>query len=306
MVHMARTGVLEFVQRTRRQLHSSHRYEIARLDAAINSSVTTLTLEWAPSSDLRAGDILNIDLELMRVVSYNSGTRVATVVRGWLDSDAAAHDDAAEILINPRFSNIDVFDAMIDEIHSWGPDLYRVEADEFTLTSGTETVELPAGWVNCYGIIRAVRKFTSTYQDTTAWPDVDIRLTRSIAADWTEGASTSGLLVRLIDAVAEGTLMMTVAMPWTLTSVALTQDLVTDLKVPERYLDMLGMGVKLRLMQDGEWGRAARDVQDDSRRSEETPVGAMVQPLGFGFSVYRNRRQEEVNKLNAQHPIRWT
>lgn len=303
---MARTGIAEFVQRTRRQLHSSHRYEIARLDAAMDASQATLVLEWAPASVLQPGDILNVDLELMRVVSYVSGTRTATVVRGWLDSDAVTHADAAEVLINPRFSNLDVFDAMIDEIHSWGPDLYRVEADEFSVTSGTETIELPAAWAGCYGLIRAVRQFTSNYQDTTAWPDIDIRVIRSVAGSWVEGANTSGILVRLVDAVAEGTLMLTAALPWTLTGVTMSQDLVTDLKVPERYLDMLGMGVKLRLVQDGEWGRSARDVQDDFRRAEETPVGAQVQPLGFGFGIYRNRRQEEVHKLVAQHPIRWS
>jgi len=65
------------------------------------------------------------------------------------------------------------------------------------------------------------------------------------------------------------------------------------------------LGAKLRLIQDGEWGRLSRDQQDDSRRSEETPVGSAVSSLNFGFATYRNRREEETNKLYARHPIRW-
>lgn len=299
---MARTGVLETVQRIRRQLKSAGRNEVARLDAAIDASQDTLVFEWAPQS-VRAGDVLNIDLELMRVISYNSGTRTATVVRGWLDSTAATHVDASEVLINARFTNIDAFDAMIDELASWGPQLYRVEAEEFTIDAGYESLELPAAWAGMYGLVRVHRKWEQYWQDTETWPEVPVRVVRS-TTDWADGAPNSGILVRFLDPVADGKLMILAALPWSTATFAIGNDLVTDIGLSESLIDVLTMGVKIRLAHDGEWGRMARNAQDEPRRTEETPMGAAVQPLQFAVAMYRNRKQEEINKLRTLHPIR--
>lgn len=301
---MARTGVLETVQRIRRQLKSAGRNEVARLDAAMNDSQTTLVFEWAPQS-VRVGDVLNVDLELLRVISYDSGTRTATVIRGWLDSTAAAHLDAAEVLINARFTNLDAFDALTEEISSWGPQLYRVAAEEFTIDAGYESLELPAAWSSMYGLVRVHRKWEQYWQDTETWPEVNVRVIRS-TTDWTDGAPNSGLLVRFLDPVADGQLMILAALPWSTASIAIDDDLITDVGLSESLLDMLAMGVKIRLAHDGEWARMARNVQDEPRRAEETPLGAAVQPLQFAVAMYRNRKQEEINKLRAQHPIRYS
>jgi hypothetical protein len=129
-----------------------------------------------------------------------------------------------------------------------------------------------------------------------------VRLVRG-GVGWT-GASTSGLLLRLVNPVESGTLFVSAAMPIVAGEPALTDDLVDDVLVPASLLDVLEMGVKLRLVQDGEWARTARQAQDDSRRTAEVPPGSTVQPMQFGVAMYRNRRQEEVNKLRAQYPIR--
>ncbi len=299
---MARTGVLETVQRIRRQLKSAGRNEVARLDAAMDASQTTLVFEWAPQS-VRTGDVLNVDLELMRVISYDSGTRTATVARGWLDSNAATHLDAAEVLINARFTNLDVFDSVVEELGSWGPQLYRVESREFDITTGYESLELPAEWIGMYGLVRVHRKWEQYWQDTETWPEVNVRLVRS-TTDWADGAPASGMLVRFLDPVADGKIMILAALPWSTATLALTDDLVTDIEMSDSLLDVLAMGVKIRLVHDGEWARLARNVQDEPRRAEETPVGSAVQPLQFAVALYRNRKQEEINKLRAQHPIR--
>jgi hypothetical protein len=69
-------------------------------------------------------------------------------------------------------------------------------------------------------------------------------------------------------------------------------------------LDVLAMGTKLRIVQDGEWARTARSAQDDSRRAEELQPGQTFAPIQFGVITYKNRKQEEINKLRAQYPIR--
>ena len=190
------TTVLQMVNRVRRQLDSGHRNEYNRLDAAINSSTQSVVLEFTPNANVEVGDIFNVDLEVMRVVAYNSGTRTATVVRGYLDSTAASHADEAELLINPRFSMLDAFTALVDEINSWGPQLYRVVSDEFTVAAGTDVLELPAAWINAYGLVGVYRRWDDDSQDANySWPRLDVRLQRA-TTDWSVAAPNSGLLLR--------------------------------------------------------------------------------------------------------------
>lgn len=298
------TTVLQMVNRVRRQLDSGHRNEYNRLDAAINSSTQSVVLEFTPNANVEVGDIFNVDVEVMRVVAYNSGTRTATVVRGYLDSTAASHADEAELLINPRFSMLDAFTALVDEINSWGPQLYRVVSDEFTVAAGTDVLELPAAWINAYGLVGVYRRWDDDSQDANySWPRLDVRLQRA-TTDWSVAAPNSGLLLRFVEGVAAGTVLVVAALPFAASAATTSTDLETGLYVPTEYLDFLALGAKLRLVQDGEWGRLARDQQDDSRRSEETPVGSGVSGMNFGWATYRNRREEEINKLYARHPIR--
>lgn len=299
------TTVLSLVNRVRRQLDSGHRNEYNQLNGALNNSTTSVVLEFEPNANVEVGDVINIDFELMRVVAYNSGTKTATVVRGYLDSTAAAHADDAEVMINPRFSMLDAYTALVDEINSWGPQLYRVAADEFTVAAGTDVLEIPASWASMYGLVGVYRRWDDDAQEAPyAWPQLGIRLVRA-TTDWSLGAPNSGIMIRFVDAVAAGTVLVVVALPFSAAAATSTSDLETDLFVPREYHDFLALGAKLRLIQDGEWGRLSRDQQDDSRRSEETPVGSAVSSLNFGFATYRNRREEETNKLYARHPIRW-
>ena len=301
---MARTTVGSLVKRVRRQLHSGGRNEYNRLDGGINASVSTVVFEFGLVNSMQVGAVINVDLELMRVVSVDTTAKSATVIRGWLDTEAVAHLDDAEVIINPRFSLIDIYDAMIEEIESWGPQLYKVDGDQFDVEIGTETLELPAVWASCFGVVSAMRQPEADWVGaSTAWPDVQFRLQRGTTA-WTDGASSSGLLLRFPESLNAVKLFVSVAMPYVAGTPALTDDLVDDLGIPMSMLDVLAMGTKLRIVQDGEWARTARSAQDDSRRAEELQPGQTFAPIQFGVITYKNRKQEEINKLRAQYPIK--
>lgn len=297
---MARTSFASFIERTRRQLDSGHRQEYNALEVSIDASSTTFMLLVEPPTALRFGDVLSVDFELMRVLSYNA--RQVTVRRGYLDTDGAAHSANAEVIVNPRFSTFDIYEATVDEVNSWGPNLYRVDAQELAIDAAEETVQLPSAWINTLGVIEVRRKWDDPYRDIQNWPLVNVRLLRSTTA-WS-AATSSGLLLRLLQPVASGTLLVTVALPYSMVDVPTTADLTDDVGIPESYFDFLSMGVKLRLTQDAEWARFARDQQDDARRTAETPVGSAVQPLNFGYATYTRRKQEEINKLNSLWPFR--
>jgi hypothetical protein len=291
------------VRRIRRQLHSGTRTEYNRLQAGIGTVDTTVTLDFALANNVVVGAVLNVELELMRVVAVDTTTKIVTVVRGWLDSDPQIHAAGAEVVINPRFSLVDVYDAMIEEIGSWGPQLYRPVGFEVTIAYDATVYELPAQYASCFGVIDVRMKIDSDIVGD-AWPEQRYRLQRGTTG-WTSGAPNSGLLLRFPDYVTAGPLFITVAMPYVAGEPALADDLTAaPLSIPMSMLDVLAMGTKLRVAQDSEWARTSRAAQDDTRRAEEMQPGQGIQPLQFGVAIYRNRKQEEVNKLRAQFPIR--
>lgn len=297
---MARTTVDSTVQRIRRQLSSGYRFESNYLNGAIDSSATTLSMRLTMPAGLQVGAVVYVDTEAMRVTATNTSSSTITVVRGIYDSDAAAHADNAEVVINPRFSPLDIIDAMVEEIASYGPQLYWVDDLEFTVAEVQDLIELPLSWNDAFGVIDVRRKWADSGSD--AWPRIQCRFQRG-AGNWDTFAGKS--IIRFIDSVQGGTIYVQVARPFDTSTFTLATDLVTDTKLSESLLDVVAMGTKLRLLVDNENGRSARVAQDEPRRSEETPLGATVQPFQFNNAVYRNRKQEEINKLRAMWPVRF-
>jgi hypothetical protein len=297
---VARTTVDNTVQRIRRQLNSGYRYETNYLTSSINSSATTLTLSLAIPAGLQPGAVVYVGIEAMRVTAVQSTAGTITVVRGIYDSDAAAHDAGDEVVINPRFSPLDIIDAMQEEIESYGPQLYRVDADEFTVAEVQDILELPLAWSDCYGVIDVRRKWNES--DLDSWPRLTVRFQRG-DSNWTTTSGKS--ILRFLQATEVGLVYVQVARPFITSTFTLATDLVNDVKLPSSMLDVVAMGTKLRLLVDNDSGRSARVAQDEPRRAEETPLGATVPPLQLTNALYRNRKQEEINKLRAMWPVRY-
>lgn len=299
---MARTSVVNTIQRIRRQLSSGYRLETNLLNGSLTSTATTISLVNSLPTGLQPGAILYIDLEALRVTTINASAQTMTVIRGYYDSDATTHSANAEVVINPRFSPLDIYDAIYDEVASYGPQLYRVGADEFTVQENQDTLNLLPAWNDCFGIIDVRRQWDDN-GGVTAWPRQQVRFQRG-TQEWDGTNGTS--ILRFVTPVTAGTIYVQVARPFNVSGMSYIADLYTDVGLPESMLDVLGMGVKLRLAVDNEQGRTARTAQDEPRRAEETPVGANVQNFQLLNALYRNRKQEEINKLRAQWPVRYT
>lgn len=308
---MARSSIGSTIERIRRQLASAFRYEVSLLGALINSSSTTVqfigTVDLPPS--VRNGAVLSVGNEVMRVLGVDTAAKTATVVRGWQDSDAAAHALGDEVWINPRFTAMDIYDTMIAELQAWGPDLYRVVSAELPVALGAQTLALPAQFANAYGVIALNRKNTLSAfwpYSTTAWPSADFRVVR--AGVGFSGAPDSGLLIRFVAGFGSGrqdaeTVLVQMAMPFDLTNVADSADLVTDCGLAPSMLDVLDMGVKWRLMGDQENQRSARVAQDTPRMAEESPPMAAFETATRSFPLYARRKTEETNKLRHRYPM---
>jgi hypothetical protein len=300
---VSRTDVRTTIKRIRRQLGSGHRNEYMALDVDIDDTETTIALDADLPAGLATGAMIVIDLEQMRVRSVDRTANTADVTRGWGDSDTAAHLAGEEVAINPRFSLLDIYVEAINEIESWGPKLWYPAHTTFAIDYETETVELPTEWSELYFVL-GVRRYISGSDDVTKWPALaHTSLTRSAADLLVGSAETTVLLLRLGESVSTGTLHVTVALPLSMQDRLLGEDLIDDVGIPSSAIDLLEMGVRLRLLAQGESGRSARQAQGDARQASETPVGSMVPVLAMLQRMYDRRFAIEQAKLLARNPV---
>lgn len=310
---MARTTISEVIEAIRRELNSKHRYEVLTLGANINDTATTVTLAQALPPSLREGSVLVVGTETMRVLSVTAASQEAEVIRGWEGSTAAAHTSGDAVELNPRFSSQKVYEALQDEVAGLPESLYRVAQYQTSVTVGQDTVELPAEWSNLYGLIDAREYITDpvnfTGLDRTNWRRCEGRIVRGDSTVWTEGPTT-GIYFRpkkrfsaYRGTTVAGYLYFTAALPFDLSSFAVTDDIVDDFGMQASMLDVVKMGVKLRLLPDDEVGRSDRRGQDENRRASEVPVGSSMSAWRTMFATYSRRRQEEANRLRALYPI---
>lgn len=85
---------------------------------------------------LRQGSLLELDQELVRVQSYDSLNRVATISRGQYGTEAQAHATPTLINVNPAYPAQSVFEAVRDNILQLYPKLYTVRSEALASVSG--------------------------------------------------------------------------------------------------------------------------------------------------------------------------
>lgn len=302
---MARSTVGSVIDRTVRQLNSSIRNELNTLAVAVNTTSTQLTLTYDLTPALRMGSVLAVGLELMRVTNVNANTKTVDVIRGWQDSTAQSHSIGVEVIVNPRFSRFDVYDALIDELLSWQPDLFKVVSYEATVTNNQETFELPVSLAQAIGVIRVTRQWEGS--DSSSWPHLQYRLLRGDASVWS-GATLSGLVIRLLpnnNVLRNGKVHALIAYPFIVDdSLTESTDLVSDVGLATSMLDVLSMGIKVRLLTDDENNRAQRQVADESRRAGDVPTNRGLEVAQTMRGNYLRRYADEVLKLRTRYPLK--
>jgi hypothetical protein len=304
---MARDTVSNVIERVRRSLASTVRMEINVLGASLNDTDTTVQLSYALTKSLRSGAVLSIGSELLRVIEVDDLAKTVEVLRGWQDSSAQTHASGDEVLINPRFTRFDIFDAIVEEIETWAPDIFYVEHDELAVTDESYSVELPADKADALAVISVHRNWT---EDDRAgvWPEMDFTLQRGTVGTWS-ATTLSGLLIRFTSGgsgrARAGKVLITLARPYDPSALTEDSDLFEDLGLDRSQMELVELGVKYRLMMDDEQGRSARNAQDEPRRNEEVPPNAAASMGQVLMQRYDRRRAQEMTKLRSRYPLRF-
>jgi hypothetical protein len=137
-------------------------------DNTINYNNDYLTTE--EEDALSAGAFIEINQELMMVVSLNTAAETITVKRAARGTTLSAHSIDDDIKINPPFPRKVVYDAVVDQINNLFPTLFAVETVSVTSSDGYTllgTYDSPG--TNNYLI--SVLKAISQYTDFSAGSD---------------------------------------------------------------------------------------------------------------------------------------
>lgn len=315
----------DWIENVYRRVMAGERERAVLLNEAdgIGSDDTALTLTGVETGGIRVGNTLAVELEVMYITAWD-GT-VATVIRGYLGSPPAAHDDGVLCYINPTYTRYDIAVALNDEVRELSsPDngLFRVGSATITYNPvyvGYDLGDVPAEWLKIleirYRLPTPYRWFPriQRWEEVRGLPDTDFPSGNAILL---KGAGYPGQpmylkysapFLPLVDYSDD--LLFTPATndpspPYNGYSAANTANYDgTVQNFAPSMLDIPPLGAIIRLTLPREVARNFLDAQSDPRKAPEVPPGAVGASIA-GLSQQRlTRIQSEANRLTKQYPI---
>lgn len=294
---MATAGAL--IEQSRRLLLAGTRERLNALSAAVTDTTgTSLSLARAVQG-IQDGAVVGIDTELMYVTASPS-TTTATVTRGYGGTTAATHASGAEVVVNPKWSRADIFDALNDELDSLSAEgLFQMLTVEITYNSAVEGYDLTsvAQIEDVYALYARVPTSSKAWPriKNNCWEGRRNQNTSDFASGFTivlTGPSPAwpGQVIRVLYKA-----------PFTRLT-ATTQDLLTDGGLPATANDLLKYGVALRLAVPREGARNTFEAQGEPRRAAEVPAGAQVGVARNWDQIRQRRLGEELERLARRYP----
>jgi hypothetical protein len=106
-------------------------------------SSTVLTTQYNLNG-ITPGIFVAIDDEEMYVFTTNPGTNTAIVSRGENSTTPVYHGSGARIYVNEPFNRNMILNAIVDDIRSWGPQVYQVKTADITAVAYQRGYDLGA------------------------------------------------------------------------------------------------------------------------------------------------------------------
>jgi len=288
------TTAATVIDRTLRQLLSGTVEARNKLASTIDASATTVVATY-PLEGLRAGQILEIDSELMYIWTADTGTKNMVVERGYNGTTAAAHTANALIKVNPRFPRAQVLEAMNDEtadLSSPMNGLFQVKTLNVDY-NGSDTMINLTGVTDIIDLLGvSVRYMVDDYPVARK-----VRLVRDVPTD----DFASGFALRFDQGVFPGRLRVVYKAPYVTASTE-SSDINTTGGIQDTVTDIVALGAQIRLMSPREMKRNFTESQGDTRRAAEVPAGAVASSITNLQRLRRDRIQAEAARLMRSYP----
>lgn len=280
---------------TRAHLQGTSRDEINVLGAAIAAAGTLTATFTAPLGGIVKNALVSVELEVIQVTS--TATPTVAIIRGLHGSTAAAHATALPVLVNPRFTDFAILQALNDELASLSSPangLYQLLSTDVAATTAAGYTLALTNFVDIIDV---------RYQDYNASSDYWPRIRRfTVERDANTTEFVGGVSLFLYETPPVGrTMHIRYKGEFTALAAALATD-VTTTGLAASAWDIPPLGAAARLLMGRESRRSSMDAAPESRQASDVPPGA-ARSAAQGLLTLRNLRvKEESARLKARHP----
>lgn len=286
----------DLVAETVRRLMPAQMDLTATLTGGIAETAPTLKLAGPMTNGVSYGQRLGLGAEVVYVSDWTFGAGVATVIRGFDGSTAAAHSSGVTVLIEPKYTTFDIMGAINEELDGLsGPTvLFQVKTVTITYNPVFTGYDFPAstGIYDILGIRYKIAPPTHNYPPIKSWWWTD-HMTDPIYPSGKilkiDGGGWPGLPIHVWYAAAFTHLT------------ELTQTVQAVSGFPLTANDLLPMGAAIRLTLGREIKRNFIESQPDPRKPPEVPPGAILNSVKGLQMLYQRRITQERAKLRLRY-----
>lgn len=293
------TTAQNWIDEVKRHLLGAHPETIDILNVTIVAGATTLVYTDGIGG-IVAGATIEIDTELMYVRSVNTGTKTATVIRGFMGTTAAGHASGAMITVAPKFPQHSILTALNHELYdvcSPQHGLFRIGNVDITTAAGVVGYNFNApGYLALHEVHYEA---TASAKHWALLPNVRV-IEQADSTDFTSGR---GLIVADAHGLDGGTLHVSYKRNFSQLT-AVTDDVATVTGMPTEMHDIPPLGAMVRLTATRGVRRAFDDFQGEPRRASEVSEQAMAQNANVLLTMRNRRIAAEAARLNQLYPRR--
>jgi hypothetical protein len=281
------------------QGYTRNQEQITWLSAPMTASDTTFTVDLTTVGLVSRG-LVQIGDELLLVSSFNRNTGEVTVAagvngRGRENTTAASHAINDIVTMDPDYPRQRITEAINDTIQATYPDLYVMDSVEFPKVAAKYEYEMPAAAED------VLRVTFDTIGPSRVWPGSQEWRFNPQASTSSNG-TTTGKSLAVGDFITPGRSIRAIytKKPGVFTDDS--QDYETTIGYPERTIDMIQFGAVARLLTGVESARLQQKSVEATERAPLVPTGAASNASQYFWGMYRQRLNEEVDRLHQLFP----
>lgn len=273
----------DLIRQTLNHVQGSVRSASNRLANAFTPMATDMVMEF-PVSGVQISQTIEVDLTVYQVTSVNTATQTLGVVP--ID-EATDHDAGATVRLRPAYTKkriIDEFNAELNDLST--QDLYRVVTVEADAVTGH--VAVPDGAVNVLDVWSSEPRLA--FVETRQFPEALYRIVETPTGPELRGPATAIHLDFVIFGCSFNELPTDDD----------TVNVVETTGLWGQALDLLPLGVGMRMLMGTESQRNTVSGQGNTRRAEEVPPGAVTASMRSLASLRQQRLVSEQMRLRQR------
>ncbi len=296
-----------WVDETRDLLLSGYVEELLVMGASASNSDTQLIITEASDSGIVPGIIIEVDSEAMYVTKV-TGTTV-DVIRGYGNSEAAAHDNLSIVRVSPKFPTYRILEALNNDIRDLSaPDngIFQIKTFTTTYNASKQGYDLTEDGVSLTNeAVQSIYAVSYTDPITVEAREPEIRKW-ALKRDRISTSFASGMALVLYEAAFPGKkINVSYKSPLTFITGAASSFNKSSTGLQATAYDLPPLGAALSLMTTAPIRREFLDAQGSSRRAEEVPPGAISASMRDLRARRDMRVAAEAARLATMYPQKY-